>query len=549
MNGYQAIATILQREGVEQIFGFPYNPIFETSAALGIRPVISRIERTAVNMADGLSRVTNGRRIGVVAVQDGPGIENAFAGVAQAFGDNVPILVLPLGPLRRRQRVAPNFDPVVGYATVTKWADSVNFADRIPEMLRRAFTYLRMGRPGPVLVEVPRDVGEEAIDESLVAAYKPVRGTRPAADPADVERVARTLLTARFPIIQAGQGVLWAEAWDELRELAELVQAPVLTTVEGKGVFPEDHPLALGAAGISGPKAIAHCFERCDVIFGIGTSFTRALVSAPLPSGKTLIQATVDERDLNKAYQLDQALIGDAKLVLRQLIAAVRDLRPSGRDAGEEVRREVAEVKQAWLAEWMPRLTSDDVPLSPYRVIWDLMHTVDRRRTIVTHDSGNPRDQMVPFWETLVPRGYLGWGKSTQLGYSLGLAMGAKLGAPDKLVVNVMGDAAIGMAGMDLETAARTRTPILTVVLNNAAMGGYEKYYPLATEKYGIKYLSGGYARLAEALGVVGLRVERPEEIVPTLRRAIGAVEEGRPALVEFVTREEPVFSLHWPRA
>src|SRR5688572_4601303 len=178
------------------------------------------------------------------------------------------------------------------------------------------------------------------------------------------------------------------------------------------------------------------------------------------------------------------------------------------------------------------------------------MQVVDRTRTIVTHDSGTPRDQLAPFWETLIPRGFLGWGKSTQLGSSLGFAMGAKLAAPDKLAIHFLGDTAFGMCGMDLETAVRERIPILTVLVNNGLMGGYERHIPLASEKYRSRYLSGDYSKVAEGLGVFAQRVTEPAHIVPALKRAFETVgydnSGGQPALVEFITREETRLSKPW---
>jgi acetolactate synthase-1/2/3 large subunit len=252
----------------------------------------------------------------------------------------------------------------------------------------------------------------------------------------------------------------------------------------------------------------------------------------------------IDEYDVNKDYSVAYGVIGDARAVLGQMIAEVkRQAGPNGRRDQTAAAREVQAVKQAWLGEWLPRLTSDETPINPYRVIWDLMHTVDRSRTTVTHDSGNPRDQMVPFYEALIPHGYVGWGKSTQLGTGLGLMMGARLAAPDRLAVNVMGDAAFGMVGLDFETAVRSGIPILTVVLNNGRLGGYEKYLSVSTERYGTRYLSGDYSKVADGLGGYTERVERPEGLVPAFRRAIAEVEGGRPALLEVITREEPVFS------
>ncbi|HYU21069.1 MAG TPA: thiamine pyrophosphate-dependent enzyme, partial [Chloroflexota bacterium] len=361
-------------------------------------------------------------------------------------------------------------------------------------------------------------------------------------DPRDVEAVARSLVAAERPVIHAGQGVLYAEAWDELRELAEMLQAPVMSTMPGKSAFPEDHPLALGAGGATTTRPVYQFLQQADVVFGIGCSFSRSNFATPIPAGKTVLHATNDPADVNKVYPTRHAIVGDAKLVLRQLCEAVRQDLPSGRDRAA-LQRELAQVKANWIEEWLPKLASEQVPLNPYRVIWDLMHTVERRRTIVTHDSGSPRNQMTPFWESLEPKSYIGWGKSTQLGYGLGLTIGAKLAAPDKLAINVMGDTAFGMVGLDFETAVRSKVPILTIVLNNFAMAIETPTLTVATERYGTVYLSGNFAKVAEALGGYAERIEQPREIVPALRRGIEAVEGGQAALLEFITSEETAYS------
>ncbi len=539
MRGVTAVANVLQMEGTEYLFCYPANALIEAAAIAGIKPIMSRTERTTVNMADGYTRVSNGRRNGVVVTQSGPGIENAFGGIAHAYADSVPIMVIPGGTSRSRIGQHPDFNAVDNYRGVTKWAAQINQAARIPELMRRAYTFLRSGVPGPVLLEMPGDVGSEEIDEAAFN-YWPVKHFKSAGNPSDVTDAVMALLAAKRPVIYAGQGVLWAEASQELKEFAELVDAPVMTTNLGKSAFPEDHPLSLGAGGTTTTKMVRHFLDRADLVFGIGTSFTTNLASVGVPAGKVLVQCTVDERDLNKEHQLQHAVIGDARLALQQLVEEVRrQTGADGRRGGDAVVREVKRVKEEWLEEWLPLLTSDEAPINPYRVIWDLMHCVDRRQTIVTHDSGHPRDQTVPFFESLVPRGYLGWGNSTQLGYSLGLAMGAKLAAPEKTVINIMGDAAIGMAGMDIETAVRLRIPILTVVLNNHVMSGYARNYPMALERFGFTELYGNYAAVAQALGGYGERVESPKEIVPAIGRAQEAMASGRPALLEFMTKEE----------
>jgi acetolactate synthase-1/2/3 large subunit len=209
------------------------------------------------------------------------------------------------------------------------------------------------------------------------------------------------------------------------------------------------------------------------------------------------------------------------------------------------VAAEIASGRQAWLAEWQPRLTADETPLSPYRVIWDLLHTVDVRNTVITHDAGSPRDQLVPFWVSEEPLTYIGWGKTTQLGYGLGLAMGAKLACPGKLCVNVWGDAAIGFTGMDLETAVRERIPILSVLFNNFSMAMELHIMQAATAKYRSTDISGNYADMARAFGAYGERVTDPGEIVPAIRRGIEQTLEGTPALLEFITAQETSYSMY----
>ena len=551
MQGKTAIANILQQEGVELVFCFPNNPLIDAIAAAGIRPVIARMERGAVNMADAYSRITNGRKTGVCIVQAGPGIENAFPGVAQAFADGVPILMLPGHEGSSRTTMTSDFSATRNYGGVTKWTGMINAPERVPQMLRRAFTQLRAGPPGPVVLETPTDVMNGEIDEAEFF-YAPISRRRTAADPQDAARVARRLMDAARPVIYAGQGVLYAEATPELVELAELLNAPVLTTTLGKSGFPEDHPLALGTGGNTGTRAVGEFLRRAELVFGIGTSFNKTLASPPVPPGKAIIQSTIDERDMNGEYGLDDLLPGDAKLVLQQLIGEVKDAlgangrRPSGGVSQSETAAEIARLKQEWLAEWTPRLTSDDVPISPYRVVYELNRGLDKANSIVTHDSGNPRDQIVPFYEATTPRGYIGWGNSTQLGAGLGYAMGAKLAAPDKTVVNLMGDTAVGMCGTDFETAARNRIGTITVIVNNGAMGGYEKNIPIAVEKYGSKYLTGDYSKMADSLGCHAETITQPGEIAPALARAHDIAGGGQPVVLEIITREEPVFSRYY---
>jgi acetolactate synthase-1/2/3 large subunit len=540
MKAGEAIAEILKREGVEIIFGYPVNHILEHAAQAGIRPIIVRQERIGLHMADAMSRLTSGQKIGVFAMQHGPGAENAFGGVAQAYGEAVPILVLPQGYARRIAFVQPNFNSVLNMGGITKSAEPILAGAEIPNIFRRAFTRLKSGRGGPVLVEVPADIYDEEVPEPL--AYKPATMPRIGPDPEAVRAVATRLAEAKRPVIYAGQGVHYARAWAELKRLAELLAAPLTTSLGGKSAFPENHMLSLGSGGNAIPATVHHFLHKADLILGIGCSFTKTNFGVDMPPGKAIVHATLDPMDVNKDVACEQALIGDARLTLQMLIEELGRLVPVARDPAP-VADEIKAVREPWLAEWLPKLTSDEVPLNPYRVLWDLAHTVDLDNTIITHDAGSPRDQLSPFWVSTAPLSYIGWGKTTQLGYGLGLAMGAKLVHPDKLCINVWGDAAIGFTGMDFETAVRERIPILSILLNNFCMAIELKVMPVSTERYRATDISGDYAAMARAFGAYGERITEPGEIVPAIRRGIEATERGEPALLEFITSKEVAVS------
>jgi acetolactate synthase I/II/III large subunit len=546
MNGAAVVAEILKREGTEFLSAYPRNPLIEACAELDIRPILGRQERVGVGMADGYSRIKRGKRNGVFAAQAGPGIENAFPGVAQAYTENVPMLIIPAGLPLERQYVRPVFRAADVYRPVTKWSAMAHSVQELPDLMRRAYHAMRSGKGGPVLVEIPNEIFEAEYKGEI--DYTPVTVPRSAPDPDAVKDAVRLLLAARSPIIFAGQGVLYAEASDRLVALAELVPAPVLTTNPGKSAIPENHPLALGASTRSRPKMLTEFMAKADLVLAIGSSLTKTPFGPGVPAGKKIIHSTNDPADVNKEYRVDAAVVGDAALVLDALIAEVGKQKGAGGitrggNALASLKEEVASVKQAWLAEWAKHLDSDETPINQYRVIRDLMRTVDRDNVIITHDSGGPREQLLPFWETTAPGSYMGWGKSTQLGYGLGIIMGAKLAAPQKLCVNVMGDASIGMTGMDIETAARNRIGILTIVFNNGVMAAERDVLPISTKKYGTLTIGGNYAKVAEGLNVASTRVEKPKDIVPAIKDAVRVTEGGAPFLLEIIAKEGYDFS------
>ena len=542
MKVVDAVAKVLKTEGVEYLFAYPVNPIIEAAAKVDIRTVIVRQERIGLHMADAMSRVTSGEQIGVFCMQSGPGSENAFGGVAQAYGDSAPIIVLPMGYARTLTQIQPNFNSALNYRHVTKSCEQLTVPEALPEVMRRAFTQVRNGRPRPALVEIPSDLMSHEVPDPFEPT--PVPKTRYGPDIPDIEFVADALIQAECPVIYAGQGVHYAQAWDALKKLAELLAAPVTTSLGGKSAFPESHPLALGSGGRSIPKPVHHFLYKTDLLLGIGCSFSRTNFGVKIPAGKRVIHATLDPEDINKDVPVEAALVGDAGIILEGLVDAVRDRIGSvSENKTAAVANELSRVKVEWMEQWKPKLTSDEVPMTPYRVIRDLMHTVDVKNTIITHDAGSPRDQLSPFWQCVTPLSYIGWGKTTQLGYGLGLAMGAKLAKPDALCINVWGDAAIGFTGMDFETAVREKIPILSVLFNNFSMAIEIPIMPVSTEKYRATDISGNYADMAKAFGGYGERVETPDQIGPAIQRGIQKTKEGVPALLEFITAKETQIS------
>jgi acetolactate synthase I/II/III large subunit len=542
MNGAEVIAQILKLEGTEFYSCYPRNHVIEPCAAIDIRPILCRQERVGVGIADGYSRIKRGKRNGVFGAQAGPGIENAFPGIAQAFSENVPILIIAGGMPLSRQYLRPVFRAADVYRPVTKWSALAHSVQELPDLMRRAYHAMRSGKPGPVLIELPEEVAEAQLTGPL--DYTPVPVQRAAPDPDAVKKAVEMLLAAKQPLLWAGQGVHYAEAGEQLAALAELIPAPVVATNPGKSAIPDSHPLALGGATRSRSKVFADFMKKSDLILAIGSSLTVTNFGPSVPPGKTIIHSTNDAGDINKEYRADHALVGDAALVIDALIAEIgRQKGPGGGNALASLKEEVAAGKKAWLEAWAKFLDSEEMPLNQYRVIRDLMRTLDRDNVIMTHDSGSPREQMIPFWETTAAGSYMGWGKSTQLGYGLGITMGAKLAEPKKLCINVMGDAAIGMTGMDIETAARNRIAILTVVFNNGVMGAERDVLKISDEKYGAMAVGGNYKKVAEGLNVASTRVEKPSDIVGAIKEAVDVTEKGAPFLLEFVVKEGRDFS------
>ena len=544
MSNADVIIEVLQQEGIEFLAGFPNNRLFNSAASHQMRPIIGRTERAIINMADAYTRMMNGQKIAAIAVQDGPGIEASFGAVAQAYGDNTPILMLPGAHAPAMQGYDPQFIASRSYRDITKWATLINDKRELIRKLEMAFSALKNGKPGPVLLETAAPILWGNWEGEKPTYQSPPR-LRSMADPDDVERILDTLLSAARPVLIAGHGALYAEAWDELRELAELLQIPVTTSLLGKSVFPESHELALGCAGRTITKAAGHFCNESDFILGIGTSFTINDFTSRMPKDAVLGQITNEPSDVAKCRAVACAAVGDARLVLRQLIdAAKAKVGDGGRPKDSDMLAEIAALKQEFFDEWSERLLCDDEgAISPYRVIHEMNTLFDKSKTVVTHDAGNPRDQLVPFYSAETPRGYLGWGKSTHLGSSLGMAMGGKLARPDWLSVNFVGDTGFGQTSNDVETAVRSNLPILTIIVNNGVMAGYGNYMPDAVEKYQSSATGGDYTAMSQAMGAYAERIEKASDVRAALERGVAQTEAGNVAVLEFMTREEPVLA------
>jgi acetolactate synthase-1/2/3 large subunit len=534
------LARVLKEEGVGWVSTFPTNIFNNACGEEGVRNLMVRDERYAVAVADGFSRVSNGRRFGVCSVMGGlnaAGIQMAYGALAQAYEDSTPLLCLTDGVPSDMSGVE-RFNIEDAFRSVTKWSGYINRAERVPEFMRRAFTHLRSGRPAPVLLQLPRGLGKYEEDEFPYAA---VKGWKSQGDPRDVEVAARGITSARKPLIYAGQGVFYADACEDLLKFAELVQVPVLTTLKGKSCFPEDHPLSLGVRGAPAEKLL----KEADLIFAVGCSLSPTNFGhrIPNPREKTIIHCTVDVSDVNRVYWADHAIVGDAKLVLQQLITEVERKGPPRRRG---VTDEIWAAKKEETAKYLPLLTSEERPINPYRVYKELMDTLDRRNSSITHESGNTRDQLTTVYEALVPHGYIGWGNVSTLGFGLGAAMGAKLAFPERQVVNVTGDAGFAYQLGNYEALVRNKIGVTTVHINNSAFGGYGPGFwgpGHSPYTYGVTPSDVvNTAKTVEGLGIQAERIEDPDEIAPAMKRALVENESDRPAFVEVICCQHPVY-------
>jgi acetolactate synthase-1/2/3 large subunit len=547
------LARILKAEGVPWVSTFPVCCVNNALGQEGVPMLMMRDERYAVAVADAYSRVTGGERIGVCTVMGGinpAGLQIATGALAQAYEDSSPVLCIADG-VPPGQDGTTRYDISAALRPVTKWIGHIDRPQRVPEIMRRAFTQLRTGRPGPVLVTIPRELGARGTGEYDEAAdpYVPVKGWRSAPAPADVQAAVQALLAAKRPLIFVGEGVFYARATDELLRFAELAQAPVLTTLKAKSAFPENHPLSIGVRG----ELAVDFLQRCDLVFAIGSSLSHGHFrhAIPMAQDKVIVQCTIDESDVNRAYAVDHALIGDARFSLQALIDELAAQTGQASTPNQVLLDEIAAGKAGMWAKYGPAMQSDETPINPYRVYGDLMKALDRENSFVTHDSGNTRDQTSTMYEALIPHGYMGWGNVSTLGFSLAAATAAKLAYPERQCVNITGDAGVGYMLGNMEALVRYEIGVTTVHINNGGFAGYgpgfwgEGHDPYTCEV--CEHEVADLSRAVAALGWYSEDVSEPGEIIPAIQRALAENAQGRPAYLEMLCSQYPVMGA-WAR-
>jgi acetolactate synthase I/II/III large subunit len=545
INGANGLARILKAEGVQFVSLFPSCRLNNALGEEGIPLLMMRDERYGVAVADAFSRISGGKAFGVCTLQGGInscGLEFSTGAISQAFEDSTPLLCLT-DATPPSQAGNSHYQADRLFANITKWTATIDDAKRVPEFMARAFTFLKTGRPGPVLLQVPSDLGE--YDESQ-NPYEPVEPWKSQADPDMVKTVVKAILAAKKPVLYVGQGVFYADACAELLQFAELAQIPVITTLKAKSAFPDSHPLSLGTRG----EPAEQFLKECDLLFTLGSSLSPNRFSHAIPGAKSkiIIQSTVDTLDLNKSYRIAHALIGDAKMVLKQLIQEIAAQTGGGAKANPGLVAEIAGLKRAMWEKYLPALMSEDTPINPYRLYYELMKVLDPKSSFVSGESGSPRDQLSTIYKSEVPHSFMGWGNVSTLGFSLAAVLAAKWRYPERTCVAVVGDASIGYMLGNLEAPVRYALGVTVIQVNNGGFAGYGPgFWGAGQDPYTCSVSPSSVTNMSAAVGGLGLhaeRVEDPKELAGALKRAFDENAHNRPAFIEVICSQYPVWGV-----
>jgi acetolactate synthase-1/2/3 large subunit len=541
LTGAQALIKSLEMEGTEVMFGLPggailpvYDPLIESS----IRHILVRHEQGAGHMAEGYAHATG--RPGVAMVTSGPAATNIVTPLCDAYMDSIPIVVIT-GQVAYSVIGTDAFqecDTVGITMPVTKHNWLITDANDVPRVIREAFHVATTGRPGPVLVDMPKDISNqmmhwywpEGVD---LPGYKPtVKG-----HPKQIKDAARLMGEAERPVIYVGGGILKARAAEALRDLVELTGFPVVTTLMARGAFPDDHELCLGMPGMHGNYTAVTSMQKADLLIALGSRFDDRVtgkVGAFAPNAK-IIHVDIDPAELGKVRRPDVPIVGDCRLVIEELVKAVR---------AEMAKRSFPSL-DAWhaqLREWQERYPLryeqlEDGPLKPQFCI-DMLRDNTPDDTIVVAGVGQHQMWTSQRWKFNYPYTYVNSGGLGTMGFAVPAAIGAKVGKPERMVWAVDGDGCFQMTAQELVTASAERIPVKIAILNNAYLGMVRQWQELFyEERYSEVYLSPDlpdYVKWAEAMGCVGFRVDTPDDVVPTIEKANEV--DDRPVVIDFRT-------------
>jgi len=521
LTGAQALIKFLEDEGVKYVFGYPGGAVLAIYDALlestKITHVLVRQEQAAVHAASGYARVTG--RPGVCIATSGPGATNLVTGLATAYMDSIPVVAIT-GQVSTDMVGTDAFQEVdiTGITMpITKHNYLVKDVKKLPAVIKEAFHIASTGRPGPVLIDLPKNISGAVFD------YKPVgnvdlQGYKPTykGHPTQIKNLTVLLEEAERPIICAGGGVISSNAWDVLRELAETLSIPVTTTLMGLGAFPEDHPLSLGMLGLHGTPYANYAVQNCDLLVGIGMRFDDRVTSAVqkfAPRAK-VVHIDIDPAEIGKNVGVDLPIVGDVKNVLSELLKRVS---PKRHDGWLEQIKEWKELYPLEYGEYNKRLRP--------QYILEKLGELTRGQAIITTDVGQHQMWTAQYYKFTKPRSFISSGGLGTMGYGLPAAVGAQLAAPDSLVVTVTGDGSFQMNMAELGTATEQKLPLKIILLNNSHLCLVKQLqYFNSGQRYSGVCFTGNpdFVKLATSYsGAVGLRIEKPEDVEPVLKEAL----------------------------
>ncbi|WP_456483076.1 acetolactate synthase large subunit [Methanopyrus kandleri] len=525
--GARVLVECLKEEGVEHIFGYPggavlpiYDEIYDEAS---IEHILVRHEQGAAHAADGYARVKG--KPGVCMATSGPGATNLVTGIATAYMDSSPVIAITgqVPTTMIGKDAFQEVDAVGVFMPITKHNYQIGKPEEIPEVVKEAFKIAITGRPGPVHIDVPKDVQEAEVDVEIPKTVE-VEGLNVVkrGHPVQIKRAAELLAEAERPVILAGGGCVISNATRELIELAELLGAPVATTLMGKGAFPEDHPLALGMAGMHGTKAANYALTECDVLLAVGCRFSDRTTGDPsgfAPEAK-IIHIDIDPAEIGKNIPVDVPIVGDAKLVLRDLIKELKRrkyLRERER-WGERIEELKAEV------EMPPESTESDQRISPRELVRVLHEALKDQDYILTTDVGQNQMWMARYFPVEEPRRFISSGGLGTMGFGLPAALGAKVAAPEKTVVAVVGDGGFLMTAQELATAVDNDIEVKVFVMDNRLLGMVAQWQRLFyDERLSESKLDEktDIVKLTESYGAAGITVEEPSELESAVEEAL----------------------------